>query len=125
MKRRVLISGTMLLLTSMLLSLTGPSTGTLAHNPSERKGPYEVWILDQSDTTADGGGTLYIYQDEELESDNPAGAVPEVIDLGGAARDLCLAESGTAPRRRLHRVWPSTASTPSAIPTSPRSRPPN
>ena len=23
---------------------------------------YEVWVIDQSDTTPDGGGTLYIYQ---------------------------------------------------------------
>ncbi|HEX5732614.1 MAG TPA: hypothetical protein VF131_07245 [Blastocatellia bacterium] len=87
------------LLFSIALAVAALSAASLAHNPSERDGPYEVWILDQSDTTADGGGTLYIYQDTELEGDDPSSATPEVIDLGGAARDLCLEESGTAPRR--------------------------
>jgi DNA-binding beta-propeller fold protein YncE len=86
-------------LATLALSVVGGHTGTWAHNPTERKGPYEAWILDQSDTTTDGGGTLYIYQGDALEGENPAGAVPEVIDLGGAARDWCLAESGTTPRR--------------------------
>lgn len=60
---------------------------------------HEVWMVDQSDTTADGGGTLYIYQGDELAGQAPSTATPEVIDLGGAARSLCLASTGTAPRR--------------------------
>ena len=64
-----------------------------------RDGGYEVWIVDQSDTTADGGGTLYIYPGPALEGAAAAQATPEVIDLGGAARSVCLAETGTAPRR--------------------------
>jgi hypothetical protein len=79
--------------------LTGLNTMTWAHNPTERTGPYEVWILDQSDTRPDGGGTLYIYQGEKLKGPKARRATPEVIDLGGAARDLCLAETGAAPRR--------------------------
>lgn len=62
-------------------------------------GGYEVWIVDQSDTTADGGGTLYIYPGSALEGAAAAEATPEVIDLGGAGRSLCLAETGSAPRR--------------------------
>jgi len=99
MKRKVLFAIKGFFLASLALSLVGLNAGTLAHNPSEREGPYEVWILDQSDTTSDGGGTLYIYKGKALEREDPASATPEVIDLGGAARDLCLAESGTAPRR--------------------------
>lgn len=60
---------------------------------------YELWVIDQSDTTADGGGTLYIYQGQDLAGQDAAVAAAEVIDLGGAARDLCLAQTGTAPRR--------------------------
>jgi hypothetical protein len=60
---------------------------------------YEVWTIDQSDTTSDGGGTLYVYKGEDLEGANAPNAVPTVVDLGGAARSLCLAQTGTAPRR--------------------------
>jgi hypothetical protein len=59
---------------------------------------HEIWVVDQSDTTADGGGTLYIYQSSQVAGQSPA-AAPEVVDLGGATRDLCLAATGTAPRR--------------------------
>jgi DNA-binding beta-propeller fold protein YncE len=87
------------ILIGSLLGLSGISTMTWAHNSSERKGPYEVWIMDQSDTRPDGGGTLYIYDGEKLEGSKPQKAKPEVIDLGGAARDFCLAQTGSAPRR--------------------------
>ena len=60
---------------------------------------YEVWTIDQSDTTSDGGGTLYIYEGEDLEGADARNAIPRVVDLGGAARTLCLAQTGTAPRR--------------------------
>jgi hypothetical protein len=60
---------------------------------------FEVWAIDQSDTTADGGGTLYIYPGDSLSGRDAGAAAPEIIDLGGAARDLCLARTGTAPRR--------------------------
>jgi DNA-binding beta-propeller fold protein YncE len=60
---------------------------------------HEIWIVDQSDTRADGGGTLYIYQGDAVAGHDAAEAVPEVIDLGDAARTLCLTQTGTAPRR--------------------------
>lgn len=58
----------------------------------------EIWIVDQSDTTADGGGTLYIYQGDTVAGQDAADAAPEVSALGGAARTMCLA-TGSAPRR--------------------------
>jgi len=64
----------------------------------KRSSSYEVWSIDQSDTRADGGGNLYVYDGPELGRD-PSGAQPEKVDLGGAARDLCLSQTGTAPRR--------------------------
>ena len=60
---------------------------------------FEVWLIDQSNTRADGGGTLYIYAGAALEGQAAAGAAAEVIDLGGAVRDLCLAQTGTSPVR--------------------------
>jgi len=59
---------------------------------------FEVWVMDQSDTTADGGGTLYVYPSAALTA-VAAAAEPEVVDLGGEARALCLAQTGTAPKR--------------------------
>jgi DNA-binding beta-propeller fold protein YncE len=64
-----------------------------------KKGGFEVWAIDQSDTSGDGGGTLYVYDGPSLEGQAASKATPEVIDLGGRARDLCLATTGTAPRR--------------------------
>lgn len=60
---------------------------------------FEVWAIDQSDTTADGGGTLYVYDGRRLSGRRAEQASPRVVDLGGAARSLCLAQTGTAPRR--------------------------
>ena len=61
-------------------------------------GGYEVWAVDQSDSVADGGGRVHIFQGAALEAD-PAGADAEVVDLGAGARSLCLAQTGSAPRR--------------------------
>jgi len=60
---------------------------------------YEVWTVDQSNTTGTAsGGTLYVYDGASLER-RGAAAVPERIDLGGATTALCLEETGTAPVR--------------------------
>jgi hypothetical protein len=58
-----------------------------------------VWLVDQADTTPDGGGTLYIYEGADLVGRAAGQAAPETVDLGGAARNLCLAQTGSAPRR--------------------------
>ena len=92
-------AGRILLFVTLLSALAALDAGTRAHNPTDRKGDYEVWLIDQSDTRADGGGTLYIYQGEDLEGKKARKAAPQVIDLGGAARDYCLAQTGSAPRR--------------------------
>jgi DNA-binding beta-propeller fold protein YncE len=59
---------------------------------------YEVWVIDQSDSRPDGGGTLYIYPGEALAG-GPTTASPEVIDLGGAAHAFCLERTGSAPHK--------------------------
>src|SRR5688500_1201279 len=96
------------LLSSILVVLIVCSVGPTAAQPGEveEDAGYEVWVIDQSNTkdednngTLDSGGTLYIYQGDDLEGNDAALAVPETIDLGGAARDLCLNQTGTAPVR--------------------------
>ena len=91
----------------LLLSAGGFSApGTAAADDAA----FEVWAIDQSDTTADGGGTLYIYPGDSLSGQDAAVATPEVVDLGSAARDLCLARTGTAPRRPHMHMFNSTYS---------------
>jgi DNA-binding beta-propeller fold protein YncE len=65
------------------------------------KPSYEVWAIDQSNSSGKAyGGTLYIYDGADLERGHAAAdAVPEKIDLGGAAAALCLAKTGANPVR--------------------------
>lgn len=62
-------------------------------------GGYEVWLIDQSDTrSGGGGGTIHIFDGATLAG-NATAADPEVIDLGAAAHDVCVAQTGTTPVR--------------------------
>jgi DNA-binding beta-propeller fold protein YncE len=69
-----------LLLASVgIIALSGPNL--------HARHQYELWVIDQADG-ADGGGKLYIYKGEKLQSNRFRG-VPEVIDLvaaGGGTR---------------------------------------
>jgi DNA-binding beta-propeller fold protein YncE len=62
---------------------------------------YEIWAIDQSNTSGlTYGGTLYIYDGKELEQGkNGWEAEPEKIDLGGAAAQLCYAQTLAYPVR--------------------------
>lgn len=82
---------------SLLLAVAG--LGGAGESGADDGGAHEVWVIDQSDTAPDGGGTLYIYGGDALAGRGAGAASSEVIDLGGAARSLCLARTGTAPRR--------------------------
>jgi len=106
MKRKLFF----LLLLGMLGGLATLGRATIAVRPDgddhEDNARYEVWVIDQSNTrdedgngTLDSGGTLYIFEGNDLSHDQAPSAVPEVVDLGSAARDLCLAQTGTAPVR--------------------------
>jgi hypothetical protein len=104
MKRKTYL----VLLSSILVVLILFGGGAIASRPDdvEEDGGYEVWVIDQSNTkdedgngTLDSGGTLYIYQGDDLTGNDAASAVPTAIDLGGAARNVCLAQTGTAPVR--------------------------
>lgn len=91
------------LLLTLAVLVTGVAITAVAVASSDderrhKRSSYEVWMIDQSDTRADGGGSLYVYDGKEL-TDDPTGAQSEKVDLGGAARDMCLAQTGTAPKR--------------------------
>jgi hypothetical protein len=63
-------------------------------------GPYDVWVLDQSDSPGrDYGGTVYVYDGARLR-DGAVGAEAKLrVDLGGAAAALCEARTGAKPVR--------------------------
>ncbi|MGH3104560.1 MAG: hypothetical protein ACRDN6_10760 [Gaiellaceae bacterium] len=62
--------------------------------------PYEVWAVDQSNTTGTtSGGTLYVYDGPSLHGQAAASAEPERIDLGAEAQGLCVTRTGSAPVR--------------------------
>ena len=59
---------------------------------------HEIWAVDQSNTTGTtSGGALYVYDSRGMSAGT--GSRAERIDLGGAASELCLAQTGSAPVR--------------------------
>jgi hypothetical protein len=86
-------------LASMLLALATVGAAAQSAAADDDVRGHEVWAIDQSDTTPDGGGTLYVYKGGTLGGRSAPSRPAEVIDLGGAARSLCVAETGSAPRR--------------------------
>ena len=107
MRRLALLAlATALLVGAVAALLTLPQSSSAivfdgAENPDDGETGYEVWVVDQSDTTSAGGGTLHLYDGKALGGRSPGEAADaaERIDLGGAAQALCLARTGTAPRR--------------------------
>ena len=102
MKRRIHL----FLLLSIVAGLSLNAQASVAPHDDNRDDRYEVWAIDQSNNkdedgngTLDSGGTLYVYQGDDLSRGHSAAAVPQVINLGGAARDLCVAQTGSAPVR--------------------------
>src|SRR5215212_11786168 len=86
---------------ALTLSARARGTGPDSNAPTEAQfaeSSFDVWIMDQSDTTEDGGGRLFVFPGDALTAD-AATAKPDVIDLGGEARSLCLEQTGTAPKR--------------------------
>ena len=62
--------------------------------------PFEVWLIDQSDSPGKNfGGTLYIYDSDDLAAAGAAAVAREKIDLGGDVANMCLAATGANPVR--------------------------
>lgn len=92
---------------SILIAMFAITTATTAPAYDENDTvDYEVWAIDQSNSkdedgngTLDSGGTLYAYDGKDLKGEQSSSAVPTIVDLGGASRDLCVAQTGTFPVR--------------------------
>ena len=86
----------------LLVFLIGITPGSVlaADAPAAPAGAaagYEVWVIDQSDSSKDGGGTLYIYDGAGLTAD-PKSAKAETVDLGDKIAEACK-EVGGYPKR--------------------------
>jgi len=83
----------------VLLALGGGATIAAGDGGHGSRGGYEVWTVDQSNSAGKAsGGTLYVYNGRQLARTG-GGAVPERIDLGGAAEALCVSQTGSVPVR--------------------------
>ena len=89
------------------------------HDPQiERSGdapsdsPYEVWLVDQSNSFGRTyGGTLYVYDSDDLNGEDAASAAPsDVVAFDGALAELCFANTGVNPVRPHMIVFNSTDS---------------
>lgn len=96
--RRLFLTLTFAAVGLVLAAFTATFDGAKAH-----RGPstgFEVWTVDQSNTTdTTHGGTLYVYRGSELRGAAADEARPERIDLGRDAAVMCTAQTGTAPVR--------------------------
>ncbi len=81
---------------------------TYAHDRPQ----FEVWLVDQSNTNGTTyGGSLHIFDGDDLTTVDPSAAVPtEVINLGAETSALCLAATGANPVRPHMLVFNSTSS---------------
>jgi hypothetical protein len=70
------------------------ATNASGQNPSVS---HEIWLVDQSNSSAMGGGRIYIYQDFDVAGRSKA--TPEVVDLAGTTAALCVARTGAVPVR--------------------------
>ncbi len=62
--------------------------------------PFEVWLVDQSDSPGKNhGGTLYIYDSDDLAASGAAAIARERVDLSGEVTALCNAATGANPVR--------------------------
>ncbi len=88
----------MAVLTAALLAVSGSSAVGASTTGAV---PFEVWLVDQSDTTGLGyGGKLRIYDGRELTGRSPSRAAPtDVVDLGAQSAQLCRASTGADPVR--------------------------
>jgi DNA-binding beta-propeller fold protein YncE len=86
------------MLVSALLFTTGcMETAGLARSQGR---PFEVWLIDQSDTPGRNyGGTLYIYDSDDMVTAGAATTPRERIDLGADVAALCMQATGANPVR--------------------------
>jgi hypothetical protein len=88
------------------MTIMGLAWGILTTSASAR--PFEVWLVDQSNSniTAGYGGRIYIYDGEDVNGEGAAAATPtDVIDLAGATDALCMTLPSPAHPVRPHMLF--------------------
>ena len=99
MKPRLLLVALVALTCAIAAAAVGAGAG--AQPPVDHRGnqDYEVWLIDQKGSNPDdSGGTLHIFRGREVVK-SPHTTESETVDLGGAVAQLCLARTGSLPRR--------------------------
>jgi hypothetical protein len=97
MKSRMLLAALASLVCALAVALGG--TAGAAPGDADEAPSFEVWLIDQQGSEAPGAqGRLHIFHGERLV-DDPSSARPETIELGGAVRNYCVAQTGSEPRR--------------------------
>jgi hypothetical protein len=98
MKPRLLLAA-LVTLAFAAVGIAGANTTAAGDDDDDdRPTPFEVWLIDQEDRFNAGTGTLHVFDGRELTRDAET-ATAETIDLGGAVRSRCEAETGTTPAR--------------------------
>ncbi|MGH7471182.1 MAG: hypothetical protein ACRENP_24805 [Longimicrobiales bacterium] len=89
-----------IVLVTLLSSWTSTSCSIFTGPDRDGRG-FEVWLIDQSDSRGvNYGGTLYVYDSDDLDADDPASVTPrERIDLAGEIGTLCNTATGANPVR--------------------------
>jgi hypothetical protein len=92
-------------LATLALGLGGAGSSSAAEST-----PFEVWLIDQSDTPGTTyGGTLRVYAGSDLTGGRPSRAVPtDVVDLGAETAAVCRAQTGANPVRPHMLVFNNT-----------------
>src|SRR4030088_484904 len=77
------VSPVLATLAILVASCGGPPPPSTAPTQTAAPPAYELWVVDQAETTPAGGGTLYIYRGADLAVASPAPAY--AVNLGEAA----------------------------------------
>ncbi len=93
-----------LLLPRTLVSLLATATflsASIGLSSSAFAKDFEVWLIDQSNSHGKTfGGTIHIYDGDDLKGKAAASATPtDVLDLSGATSALCMVSTGANPVR--------------------------
>lgn len=85
---------------TVLLALASLLAACSGSNSPEADRPFEVWVLDQSDSPGrDYGGTVLVYDGEAVRGAAEGATPRREIDLGGEAAELCRQRTGAPPVR--------------------------
>jgi hypothetical protein len=95
-----------------LLGLTVATPVGLTVTTSGAAGDFEVWLVDQSNSSGKTyGGTIHIFDGSDLDGGDASSATATgVLDLGGATAGLCLTQTGANPVRPHMLAFNSTHS---------------